>query len=138
MTCKPEIHTGKPGIELDAPFVDERGRIQPLLEHRIESAAIVHSKRGATRANHYHRTDGHYAYVISGRIEYYHRPTGSDASPQREEYVAGEMFFSPPMVDHTMYFPEDTSFLVMALKPRDHESYENDVVRIPDLREAKP
>jgi hypothetical protein len=40
------------------------------------------------------------------------------------------MFFTPPMVDHAMVFPEDTVFLTLGRNPRDQESYESDVVRI--------
>ncbi len=43
---------------------------------------------------------------------------------------AGEMVFTPPMVDHGMKFPEDTTFLTLSRNPRDQASYEADVVRV--------
>jgi dTDP-4-dehydrorhamnose 3,5-epimerase-like enzyme len=117
-------------VPLAAPFSDARGAIQPLVDATMRSAVLISSKKGSVRANHYHRTDWHYSYVVSGSIEYFHRPTGSDEEPERIMIKAGEMFFTPPMADHTMVFPEDTVFLVLGRNPRDQESYEGDVVRI--------
>ncbi len=96
----------------------------------MKSAVLISSTKGALRANHYHKTDWHYCYVVEGCIEYFHRPTGSSALPQRLLVQRGEMVFTPPMVDHAMKFPEDTVFLTLSRNPRDHASYEADVVRI--------
>jgi quercetin dioxygenase-like cupin family protein len=82
------------------------------------------------RANHYHKTDWHYCYVVSGTIEYYHRLTGSTEEPECLLVKKGEMVFTPPMVDHGMKFPEDTVFLTLSRNPRDQVSYEADVVRV--------
>ncbi|MCZ6772899.1 MAG: cupin domain-containing protein [Proteobacteria bacterium] len=117
-------------IALAEPFTDERGVIQPLVDLTIQSAAVITSNKGAIRANHHHKTDWHYCYVISGSIEYFHRPTGSTKPPEKIVIKAGEMFFTPPMVDHAMRFPVETVFLTMSRNPRDKESYESDVVRI--------
>jgi len=120
----------QPIVPLEAPFVDDRGAIQPLVDLMMRSAVLITSKKGAVRANHYHRTDWHYCYVVEGCIEYFHRPTGSDAEPERLLVEAGQMVFTPPMVDHGMKFPVDTVFLTLSRNPRDQESYEADVVRI--------
>lgn len=118
------------GVPLDTPFTDFRGVIQNLVLKPMTSVAVITSKRGTVRANHYHKTDWHYAYVISGSIKYYHRPVGSTEDPQFEIFTAGQMFFTPPMVDHTMVFTEDTTFITMARNVRSHESHEADLVRI--------
>ena len=91
---------------------------------------MITSKKGTVRANHYHKTDWHYCYVVSGRIAYYHRPTGTDGEPERVVVEAGQLFFTPPMDDHAMVFLEDTVFLTLGRNPRDRQSYESDVVRI--------
>ena len=119
-----------PKVSLEKPFTDRRGKIQPLVDLMMKSAVMIESKRGSLRANHYHKTDWHYCYVISGCIEYYHRPTGSADVPECVLVRAGEMVFTPPMVDHGMKFPEDTVFLTLSRNPRDQEAYEADVVRI--------
>lgn len=120
----------QPIVVLEKPFVDARGSIQPLVDLMMKSAVLIASKKGSFRANHYHRTDWHYCYVLEGCIEYYHRPTGSDAEPEMIRVEKGQMVFTPPMVDHGMRFPEDTQFLTLSRNPRDQESYEADVVRI--------
>ena len=117
-------------VKLEKPFVDGRGSIQPLVDLMMRSAVMISSKAGSLRANHYHKTDWHYCYVVSGEIEYLHRPTGSDDAPETINVKQGEMVFTPPMVDHGMKFPVDTVFLTLSRNPRDQESYEADVVRV--------
>ena len=119
-----------PLVPLHKPFVDARGAIQPLVDEMMKSAVLIESVKGSLRANHYHKTDWHYCYVLEGAIEYFHRPTGSDAEPERIEVKAGQMVFTPPMVDHAMKFPADTRFLTLSRNPRDQATYEADVVRI--------
>jgi quercetin dioxygenase-like cupin family protein len=119
----------EPLVALEQPFVDERGAIRPLLEREMRSALLISSKAGTVRANHYHKTDWHYCYVVSGTIEYYHRPAGSTAEPEKGVVAAGEMFFSPAMVEHAMVFPEDTVFLTLSRNARDQAAYEDDLVR---------
>ena len=117
-------------VKLEKPFVDGRGSIQPLVDIMMKSAVMIKSKAGSLRANHYHKTDWHYCYVVSGSIEYLHRITGSDEEPKTIIVDEGEMVFTPPMVDHGMKFPVDTVFLTLSRNPRDQESYEKDVVRV--------
>jgi quercetin dioxygenase-like cupin family protein len=94
---------------------------------------LISSQKGSVRANHYHRTDWHYCYVLSGEIEYHHRPTGSSEKPQKETIRKGELFFTGPMVDHAMVFTQDTVFLTLGRNSRAQEVYEADVVRIPPI-----
>ncbi|MEE9275731.1 MAG: cupin domain-containing protein [bacterium] len=116
-------------VLLEEPFVDERGVIQNLVDAPMRTAVLIESKKGAVRANHYHKSDWHYCYVLSGSIEYYHRPVGSGAEPECQLVRKGQVFFTPPMVEHAMKFPEDAVFLTLSRNPRDHESYESDLVR---------
>ena len=119
-----------PIIELLPPFSDERGAIYPLVDAKMESAVLITSKEGSIRANHYHKTDWHYCYVLEGAIEYYHRPHGSDEEPKKVMVNKGEMVYTPPMVDHAMKFPTDTVFLTLGGNPRDQETYEADIERV--------
>ena len=117
-------------VPLEASHNDERGSIQPLYDLPTKSVVIISSKKGTVRANHYHLTDWHYCYVVSGQIEYLHRQTGSNQKPKTILVNEGEMIFTPPMVDHGMTFPVDTVFLTLSRNPRDQQSYESDVVRV--------
>lgn len=122
-------------VPLEKPFVDERGDIQPLVDLPMESCVLIRSKKGTVRANHYHQTDWHFCYVLSGSVEYYHRQHGSQQKPKKVLIKTGQLFFTPPMVDHAMVFPEDTTFLTLGRNSRSQEAYEADVVRIPPIHE---
>jgi quercetin dioxygenase-like cupin family protein len=117
-------------VPLDEPFVNENGVIQNLLLERFTSAALITSVAGSVRANHYHKTDWHYSYVVRGAVEYFVRPVGSRERPSQTRFPAGTMFFTPPNVEHAMFFPEATAFITFAKNVRDHEHHEEDVVRV--------
>lgn len=117
-------------VPLDAPFINENGIIQNLLLERFTSAAIITSVAGAVRANHYHKTDWHYAYVVSGAIDYFWRAVGSKEQPTKRRFGPQTMFFTPPMVEHAMFFPEPTAFITFARNVRDTEHHEADLVRV--------
>jgi len=117
-------------VPLDSPFSDDRGDIQNLVLKPMTSVAVITSKKGSVRANHYHKSDWHYAHIISGRILYFEREIGSNVVSDPQEFVAGQMFFTPPMVEHSMLFAEDTTFITMAKNVRSHDSHEADLVRV--------
>ncbi len=117
-------------VPLDTPFINENGSIQNLVLKSLTSVAVITSRMGTMRANHYHKTDWHYAYVISGSILYFERSVGSTEIPEPRSFKTGEMFFTPPMKEHTMVFPEETTFVTMAKNVRSHESHEADLVRV--------
>ena len=119
----------KPLVDLEKPFIDNRGSIQPLVDLLMKSAVMIHSKAGSLRANHYHKTDWHYCYVIYGKINYYHRELNSNKDPELLVVEKGRMVFTPPLIEHCMKFPEDTLFLTLSRNSRDQETYEADVVR---------
>ena len=125
-----ELWPSKPLVDLQSPFVDQRGSIQPLVDLMMKSAVMIESKAGSLRANHYHKTDWHYCYVISGKIEYFHRKLNSSKKPELIIVEQGNMVFTPPLVEHCMKFPDDTLFLTLSRNPRDQATYEADVVRV--------
>jgi dTDP-4-dehydrorhamnose 3,5-epimerase-like enzyme len=117
-------------VALEDAFIDERGSIQPLVDLPMKSCVIITSKKGSIRANHYHKTDWHFCYVVSGEIEYHHKPHGSDESIKILKIKKGELFFTPPMVDHAMVFTEDTVFLTLGRNSRKQEVYEEDIEKV--------
>ncbi len=119
-----------PRVAMDPPHADARGSIQSLVNFPMKNVSLITSKKGTLRSNHYHLTDWHYMYVLSGSFDYYYRKTGSKDPPTVLRVVAGDMIFTAPMEDHTTIFLEDTQLLALSRKARDQESYEADVKRV--------
>jgi dTDP-4-dehydrorhamnose 3,5-epimerase-like enzyme len=137
MKDKPPVVNGSPTapiIPLPAPFEDARGKIQTLVEGGIQSVQVITSKANTVRANHYHKTDSHYMYVVTGCMKYYHRPVGETSPPTLLLVEEGQMVFTPSLVEHAVEFPEDTVFLNITGKTREQESYESDLVRVELLK----
>jgi len=117
-------------VPLDDSFTDARGEIKNLLLTSITSVARITSRKGTVRANHYHLTDWHYAFLEKGKILYFERPVGSTTVPEPIQIKPGMMFFTPPMVEHAMLFAEDTTFFTFARNIRTHENHESDLIRV--------
>ena len=117
-------------VQLEPPHSDDRGKIQSLVNFPMKNLSLISSKKGVVRSNHYHLTDWHYMYVLSGAFDYYFRPTNSGEELQCVQVKAGEMIFTPPMEDHATVFLEDCDLLAMSRNPRDREAYEDDLCRI--------
>lgn len=118
-------------VPLDPPFEDVRGQIQNLiLTPGVTSISVITSKAGSVRSNHYHKTDWHYLYVVSGSMEYWERAV--DGPPPAKPIIvkAGQMVFTPPGELHKTVFLEDTVLMSFAKNVRDHEHHEEDVVRL--------
>lgn len=117
-------------VPLDSPFIDDRGSIQNLLNASINGAAIITSKAGTIRSNHWHREDFHYLYVMSGSMKYYERDVDCEEWQQIFIVKSGEMVFTPPRKIHRTVFLEDSILISLSKRNRDHNSHEEDVVRV--------
>ena len=117
-------------VKLDPAHEDDRGSIQSLVNFPMKNLSLISSKKDSVRSNHYHLTDWHYMYVLSGSFDYYYRPTNSDEKLKCIRVKSGEMVFTPPMEDHATVFLEDCSLLAISRNPRDQEAYEDDVRRV--------
>ena len=127
-----------PIVPLEKEFTDARGSILPLVDEEMKSAVLISSKKGSIRANHYHKTDWHYCYVLSGSIDYYFRPVGAKTPPKHVKVKTGQLFFTPPRVEHAMCFPEDATFVCLGRNSRDQKAYEADVERVDVVTSYKP
>lgn len=117
-------------VHLEHPHTDDRGSIQSLVNFPMKNLSLISSKKGVVRSNHYHLTDWHYMYVLTGSFDYYYRATNSNDELQCVQVKAGELIFTPPMEDHATVFLEDCDLLAMSRNPRDQETYESDVRRV--------
>ena len=117
-------------IELPENHSDERGFIQPLCDLEMKSASLLYSKKNTWRANHHHKSDWHFIYVLEGEFEYYFRKTNSNEEIQKKIIKEKELLFTGNLVDHAMFYTKDTNMLVVSKNPRDQKTYEEDTVRI--------
>jgi len=117
-------------VNLEPAHDDDRGSIQSLVNFPMKNISFISSKKGAVRSNHYHLTDWHYMYVLSGSFNYFYRPTNSNEELKCIKVKTGELIFTPPMEDHATVFLEDCDLLAISRNPRDQEAYEKDVRRV--------
>ena len=114
-------------VTVKPSFVDNRGVITNILEEPINNVVHITCKKGAIRANHYHKEDSHWSYMVRGKMEYYERrPNG------RLEMViieAGQMVYSAPGVPHAMKFLESSVFLALTTRKRSKGRYDEDTIK---------
>ena len=100
-----------PKVPVGNHFADDRGNIQNIInETEIRAVALITSNKGTERSNHWHKTDWHYLYVISGKMQYFERNLDNTYS---KTFVVeeGEMVFTAPGLVHKTVFLEDTVLL---------------------------
>ena len=108
---------------------DERGEILSIVDDNVSNVSIIKCKANTIRSNHYHLTDWHLMYVLSGKIDYFFKEIESNKINYLE-VKNGDSIFTPPLEIHATYFPVETKLVVSSLNPRDQETYEKDTVRV--------
>lgn len=113
-------------------FKDERGELSHLLNSKkiFTSALLITCKKGAIRANHYHKKDTHYSFMVKGKMEYTYKPLSSKNRARRVTVNTDEIVETPPMTLHAMKFLEDSVFIAFTTEERDQKKYEKDTVRV--------
>jgi quercetin dioxygenase-like cupin family protein len=110
---------------------EERGRIIPVAEGDFKTILIIESKKGAVRANHYHKTDLHVMYILSGKARYVEAPIDNLTKITNDRIVGpGDTIVTPPLLPHAMEFLEDSVMIVCARNERDYDTYMADLVKV--------
>ena len=116
------------------PFhTDDRGWLAYLSDPEIKIRDVLYivSNKGAVRANHYHRKDIHYIYLVSGKLECTSKNMKDpNSEPVVQVIGPGEMYISPPYIAHKVVALEDSEFVVLTTEPRDQKNYEEDTIRV--------
>jgi len=128
-----ERYPEDPIIPVAEPFKNESGSIFNLAWGAFSSASLITSISGAVRSNHYHKTDWHFIHVIDGLMYYYWRKTGNTSTPERRRCPRGTLIFTPPLVEHAVFFPANTSIVTFNRRERDQQNHESDLIRIPPI-----
>ncbi|MFL2889415.1 MAG: NAD-dependent epimerase/dehydratase family protein [Pelagibacteraceae bacterium] len=106
-------------------FVDQRGKISNHeLTEPINLIGLINSKKGTTRANHYHPIQEQKCLFIKGQIIEVFKDMLNKNSPKITQVVnEGQLSIIKPNVAHTMVFSKDTIFLNLVRGERDHDNY---------------
>lgn len=106
-------------------FSDERGAIANILEKPICHVAIITSKKGSIRANHYHPKQFQYVYLISGSYESISKNLkAKNAKIEKRIIKPGNLVITPPMIAHAMRFLEDSVMLNLTTGQRYSHNFE--------------
>lgn len=122
-------------------FVDERGFISRILDDKkvsIKSILYIERKKGAVGANHFHKKDSHYIYILKGKVRHYEKDMmDKEAKIESKILGPGDLVLTTAKIAHSQTFLEDTIFLALATEHRDQKDYEQDTVRIDFLADEK-
>ena len=88
-------------------FKDKRGWLKKILDGNFSSCIEVYSKKGSVRANHYHKKDKHFIYVISGEILYFYKDRKKGSKTNIKLMKKNNLFFTPAMQEHMAYFTKN-------------------------------
>lgn len=111
---------------------DERGDISDIFyNHPIDHVAIINSKRGAFRGDHYHKLTTQHIYMTKGSLRYYYRKVDEDNSKVKSIIVReGEMVTTGSNEVHALEILEDNQFIAFSEGLRGGKDYESDTFRV--------
>ncbi|MDB5807757.1 MAG: Cupin 2 conserved barrel domain protein [Betaproteobacteria bacterium] len=116
-------------ITLVPAFKDDRGEITDLLENEtINAITRITFRKGAVRANHYHKETTQWNYVISGSIKLVSQTPGEAAV--ETVMKPGDLVATGPNVRHALVGLEEADLLVFTKGPRGGKEYESDTFRL--------
>ena len=118
-------------------FKDERGYLLKILDKGFSSCIEIFSKKGTIRANHYHKKDEHFCYILKGEILFFYRNRKKGSKLNYKIMKKGDLFFTTYDQDHLAYFLKTTHFLSYSSRKRSKLDYENDLVRLNMDKEKK-
>ena len=118
-------------------FRDERGYLLKILDKGFSSCIEIFSKKGSIRANHYHKKDEHFCYILKGEILFFYRNRKKGSKLNHKVMKKGDLFFTTYNQDHLAYFLKTTHFLSYSSRKRTKIDYENDLVRLNMDKETK-
>ena len=106
-------------------YIDKRGKISNHeLTEPINLIGLIDSKKGTTRANHYHPQQEQKCLFTKGQIIEVYQDLLNPNSPKITQVVnEGQLSVIKPNVAHTMVFSKDTTFLNLVRGEREHDNY---------------
>jgi len=123
---------------IEPEFIDERGFIAKLIDqdkYNLKTVLLIHRNKGSVGANHYHKKDAHYVYILNGKVKRYEAYILKNNSRITSKVLLpGDIIFTEPMVWHRDEFLEDSVIIAVTTENRMQKKYEKDTVRIDLLK----
>jgi quercetin dioxygenase-like cupin family protein len=111
---------------------DARGKIVDVFyKEHIEHVAVITTKKGSKRGDHYHKHTVQSMLMVKGTMEYWHKPVDSNEPAKCEILKVGDIVTTPANEIHALRFPEDHEFIVFTEGQRGGKDYESDTYRVP-------
>lgn len=109
---------------------DDRGVIIDILEGvPIKHIGLVTFVKGVIRANHYHKKQTQYTYVLSGEIKLVTKDSKGGKKNTRIT-KPGDFISIPPGFIHAYVAMEESSIIVLTNFSRSIKKYEDDTFRV--------
>lgn len=111
---------------------DERGKIVDIFyKQNIEHVAVITSKKGVYRGDHYHKETVQHMLMTKGSMEYWYKPVDSEGPAKMIILKEGELVSTPVNEIHALYFlEEENQFIVFSTGLRGGKDYETDTFRV--------
>lgn len=110
---------------------DERGEIVDVFyKENINHVAVINSKAGTKRGNHYHKRTTQHMLITKGVLEYWYKPLNSKSPAKREILKEGDLLTTPPLEVHALKIIKKNQFIVFSQGLRGGKDYESDTYRV--------
>lgn len=111
---------------------DSRGDIADIFyKHPVDHVAIINSRKGVFRGDHYHKFTTQHMYMSRGSLRYYYRKVNEENDKVKSVVVKqGEMVTTPPYEVHALEILENNQFIVFSEGKRGGKDYESDTYRV--------
>jgi len=115
-------------------FKDKRGDIADIFyKENINHVAVINSKKGALRGNHYHKKTTQAMFMSKGSLRYYYK----EYDKKKKEWgktksivvKENEMVTTPSYEIHALEILEKNQFIVFSWGLRGGKDYESDTFR---------
>ena len=119
-------------ILIEVATKDDRGDISDIFyKHPVDHVAVINSKKGVFRGDHYHKFTTQHMYMTKGSLRYYFRKIDEDNNKVKSVLVKkGEMVTTPPYEVHALEILEDNQFIAFSEGKRGGSDYESDTFRV--------
>ena len=115
-------------------FVDQRGYISRIIDqdkYKVRSILYIKRKKGSRGADHYHKKDAHWVYVLEGKVRHSEKDMKKKNSKiEKITLGVGDLVFTPPMVAHSDEFISDSVILAFTTENRNQKDYKKDTVKV--------